>query len=125
VEISEPKSARIRAMRVQERFPFEINVGSQSEHHFFAGSTRDISEGGIFVATQLTYEVGSLLEVSLVLPGDESPTTFVTEVRWIRSPFAHGAGGAGLGLRFVDVPPAAMARIRELTRTRESLLRQA
>jgi uncharacterized protein (TIGR02266 family) len=106
--------------RAHQRLTFEIQV--VSEHNFYAGLSLNISEGGLFVATHVTYAVGTRLEVRLLLPGDEDPTTLLTEVRWVRPHSdAQGAGGAGLGLRFMDVPPDILVKIAQFARNRDPL----
>lgn len=47
----------------------EANLGASSETNFYVGFSGEISEGGVFVATYSTLEVGSLATVHVTLPG--------------------------------------------------------
>jgi uncharacterized protein (TIGR02266 family) len=107
--------------RHSRRFPFEINVDIVSEHNFYAGLSLNISEGGLFVATHVEYPVGTKLEIRLLLPGDEEPTAIRTEVRWVRPHNADADGSAGMGLRFLELTPAVMAKIARFAQSRDPL----
>jgi uncharacterized protein (TIGR02266 family) len=107
--------------RAHQRLAFEIQVDIVSEHNFYAGLSLNISEGGLFVATHVSYPVGTRLEVRLLLPGDELPTTLMTEVRWVRPHSDEQGAGAGLGLRFMDVPPEVLAKISQFASRRDPL----
>jgi uncharacterized protein (TIGR02266 family) len=89
-----------------------VRVDVVSEHNFFAGLSRDISEGGLFVATDLAYDVGERVEIQLRFPGDDAPTSLVTEVAWVRAHSAGGDAAPGLGLRFVEPTEPTLERIR-------------
>jgi uncharacterized protein (TIGR02266 family) len=107
--------------RHSRRFPFEINVDIVSEHNFYAGLSLNISEGGLFVATHVEYPVGTKLEIRLLLPGDEEPTTIKTEVRWVRPHNADADGSAGMGLRFIGLSPEVMTKIHRFAQNRDPL----
>ena len=55
--------------RTAPRIELEIEVGLETEHNFYTGLTQDISSGGIFVATPLSYRVGEKMVVRFTLPG--------------------------------------------------------
>lgn len=107
--------------RHSRRFPFEINVDIVSEHNFYAGLSLNISEGGLFIATHVEYPVGTRLEIRLLLPGDEEPTTLKTEVRWVRPHNADADGAAGMGLRFIDLSAPMMTKIAKFAQSRDPL----
>jgi len=107
--------------RAHGRLPFEVNVDIVSEHNFYAGLSLNISEGGIFVATHVAHPVGTKLEIRLLLPGDEEPTTLMTEVRWVRPHSDDGGEEAGLGLRFLDLPAGILAKIQTFAERRDPL----
>ena len=108
--------------RVHERLTFEVAVSVVSDTNFFAGLSLNISEGGIFVATHVTYPIGTRLEIRLLLPADEEPTSVMTEVRWVR-PHVEGddavTGGSAQLLRTPD--PAVMAKIARFAAKREPI----
>ncbi len=108
--------------RNHQRLAFEVKVDIVSDHNFYAGLSLNISEGGIFVATHVSYPVGTRLEIRLLLPGEEVPTSIMTEVRWVRPHSdAKDDAGAGLGLSFVDVPEIVLAKISGFAQSREPL----
>ncbi len=107
--------------RSSRRFPFEINVDIVSEHNFYAGLSLNISEGGLFVATHVEYPVGTRLEIRLLLPGDEEPTSIMTEVRWVRPHNENADGSAGMGLRFVGLTPEVLAKVHRFAENRDPL----
>ncbi|MDB4976295.1 MAG: Signal recognition particle receptor protein FtsY, partial [Myxococcaceae bacterium] len=51
------------------RSDVEANVGVSSETNFYVGFSGEIAEGGVFVATYTTLDVGSLVNVTVSLPG--------------------------------------------------------
>jgi uncharacterized protein (TIGR02266 family) len=107
--------------RSARRFPFEINVDIVSEHNFYAGLSLNISEGGLFVATHVEYPVGTKLEIRLLLPGDEEPTSIQTEVRWVRPHNENADGSAGMGLRFLNLSPAVLDKVSRFAKSRDPL----
>src|SRR5262249_52959118 len=97
--------------RAYERLPFEVRIDESSDHNFYAALSLDVAEGGIFGATHLRYEVGTQVEVQLLLPEDEEPITLITAVRWTRAHKSDSDASPGLGLRFVELPPHVVPRI--------------
>lgn len=88
--------------RVFKRVAMEVQVDLRSENTFFTGFSENISEGGLFVATEMQYRNGDILEVSLGLMG-KAPRPFRGVVRWSRPGVARGGLPAGVGLQFVDL----------------------
>ncbi len=107
--------------RSSRRFPFEINIDIVSEHNFYAGLSLNISEGGLFVATHVEYRVGTQLEIRLLLPGDDEPTSIMTEVRWTRPHNENADGSAGMGLRFLGLTPDVLAKVALFAKSRDPL----
>jgi uncharacterized protein (TIGR02266 family) len=107
--------------RVNARYAVDLEVSMSSEHNFYAGLAENISAGGIFVATHVVKPVGERLQLSLTLPGDLS-LQCTGEVRWTR-PYSHtSTSSPGLGIRFLDLSPEAVALIERFVRNREPLL---
>ena len=106
--------------RSHKRLAFEVHLDIVSEHNFYAGLTLNISEGGLFVATHVVYPVGTRLEIRVLFPGDEDPTSLMTEVRWVR-PMSPQGESPGMGLRFVDTTPEMMEKINRFALNREPL----
>jgi uncharacterized protein (TIGR02266 family) len=78
----------------------------------FFGYSKNISRGGLFIATVNPREPGSRFEVEIPLPAPLSRTVRCTcEVVWNRQ-FERGvAFEPGMGLKFIDLPEEAAAVI--------------
>ena len=98
--------------RVFSRREFEVKVDFFSSNTFFTGFTENISEGGLFVATEAPFEIGDELEVVLSVMNKE-PAPYKVVVRWIRPPGAIGGLPAGMGVQFMNLPADDMARLQE------------
>lgn len=95
--------------RVYTRKSLQIAVDLQSGSNFFVGKTRDISEGGMFLETNVCCEMGSSLVVNLWL--DKQRFELACEVMWVLS--SDAATPQGVGVRFVHLPQKAKAAISE------------
>jgi uncharacterized protein (TIGR02266 family) len=95
-------------------FAVEIRNGRSRS----GGIARNISVGGIFVATRRLHPVGDRVTLTFSLPeGDLLEAE--AEIRWVRSePGDRAARPRGMGLRFVDAPIAVRATIQELLRSK-------
>ncbi len=116
-------SAR-RALAEREciRFDLEVAVDIASDHNFFTGFSCNLSGGGLFVATHNVSPVGTLLEISFLLPGSDAPIVAQVEVRWVREQNTESDSPPGMGLRFLTVDADSSARIQDfIKRTREPL----
>ena len=108
--------------RRQNRFGLKVFVGLESEHNFFTGFSRNISSGGLFIATHDVLDIGQEVELLFQLP---SGTTLHTngQVTWIR-PFDPDKPDKfpGMGVKFVDLSPEESAYIRDFLDEREPIL---
>jgi uncharacterized protein (TIGR02266 family) len=94
-------------LRASARVPLEVSVSLESDSQFFAGLSRDVSRGGIFVATYRALPVGSHVTLRLELP--DGPLDATGLVRWVRE---QGEGIApGVGIAFESLGPEALKRI--------------
>lgn len=87
--------------RAHERVPVRTAIGFQSSTRFFTGFSGDLSDGGLFVASEHLLAVGTRLTLSLVLPSGEQMTA-EGEVSWTR-PVSGPEGLRGMGIAFRDV----------------------
>jgi uncharacterized protein (TIGR02266 family) len=102
--------APLRARRL--RVPYVVEVSFASEHNFWTGFTRDLSEGGVFLATPREVPVGTIVQFELRLPDTTTPWEVRAEVRWTRAQDAAGPDSPpGIGVRFIDLDAALEARI--------------
>lgn len=111
--MASPRTDIGRANRVRLEVPVHLRAGSAS----CTGVAKNIGSGGVFVATARTLDVGSLVIVTLELPGDGAPVAALAEVRWSRPFVELDDLPAGLGLRFIDTPLRAVLLANELQRS--------
>jgi uncharacterized protein (TIGR02266 family) len=107
--------------RVGRRSRLDCRVGFETHDNFFTGFARDLSDGGLFVATFDTLPVGSALDVGFDLP-DGTHIEARARVRWVRD-LVEGTADAwpGIGLCFEDLPPEAAAAIERFMSAREPI----
>jgi uncharacterized protein (TIGR02266 family) len=104
------KGAGERRDRV--RCEVHIDLEVKSDDRAYSGMTRDLSEAGVFIATELDRPVGTLVDLLLRLPHRSEPCPCVGEVRWVRAPSDDPNAPPGLGLRFVLLDPEARQAIK-------------
>ena len=93
-----------------KRSPVEANIGATTQSNFYVGFSGEVSEGGVFVATYDILTLGSLVDLTVTLPGN-----FVfackAKVRFVRDPFDLTSDSEpGIGCQF----EALDAHAREL-----------
>jgi uncharacterized protein (TIGR02266 family) len=97
---------------------FEVRVTLVSEHNFIMGRSENISEGGLFMATDEVRALGSLARIELSLPNSSEPIGATGEVRWVRP---AGALPAGIGFRFLELSEPDIEAIRRFVAEREPI----
>ena len=108
--------------RTYPRFELEVEVTQTSEHNFFTGFTENISEGGVFIATQHPLPLGTRFHFRLTLPDEPTPIQAVGEVRWLRTYHSdREAISPGIGVRFIELNPADQARVQRFLQQREAI----
>lgn len=105
--------------RSHQRYQVSIEVNARSPHNFFSGFCRDISEGGIFLATQEPQPVGSLIDLKFSLPSGHIVCTSGV-VRWQRS-CRQGGELPGVGVEFLALSPEDLAAIHEFFKQRDPM----
>lgn len=105
---SQRPSLAPNSQRRAERRPVELHVEFDSDTQFYAGITRDISEGGVFIATYRVQPVGTKLGLCFELPCGTRIETRGT-VRWQREP-SHDVR-PGMGVAFDELSAESMAAI--------------
>jgi uncharacterized protein (TIGR02266 family) len=94
-----------RALAVE----FTIRDGTDRESGELTFDAADISEGGAFLRSELLLDTGTPLTVRFRLPGAAADYVVHAKVAWV----SKGIDKAlpGMGLAFVEVPPATRAAI--------------
>ena len=91
-----------RERRKCERFPFREDIlidGSRMS------TSMDISEGGLYISAIQSYEINSVIDVSIPYKGEK--LTFKAQVR-------HCQPGIGMGVMFIDLNAKQRGKIGEL-----------
>ena len=106
-----------------DRLDIEIEVSVTSDHNFYTGFTTNISEGGLFVATNLVRAVGTELEFTVKLAPDPKPVRVTGIVRWVREPNPLTRDfDPGMGIEFTNLAPQLRERINDfIVERRESI----
>ncbi len=103
-----------RERRASLRVPTRLRVEFATAGGFERARIRDLSQGGIFVATPFAAELGTelVLRISIESTGDviELPAVVVTNN--VEDGFT--TGNLGMGLRFRTLSPEQKARIHQL-----------
>jgi uncharacterized protein (TIGR02266 family) len=106
--------------RIAPRYELDVAVTFESQHNFFAGLTRDLSSGGLFIATSVLRPIGECVRVRLTLPGSDEVLDAITEVRWVRQGGVAGAMEPGMGLEFLQMSPRTKQAIKDFKDKRET-----
>jgi uncharacterized protein (TIGR02266 family) len=107
-------------MRIE--LSFQLDLTEESAHNFYTGFTDNISEGGIFIATQHLLDIGTQIKFPLSLPGMEVPELVEGTVKWVRREeyIAHQTP-TGLGIQFNWISNDLKRRIDDYIQRRESI----
>lgn len=103
--------------RRHPRVPFHVTVDLHSEDNFYAGETRDLSQGGLFIASPADVQVGDTVHVRLHLAGKLYEVSI--EVAWIL--LDRRGDPAGFGARFQHISKATCKAIESFMRRRAPL----
>jgi uncharacterized protein (TIGR02266 family) len=76
-------------------------------------STVDISKGGIFISTPDPVDSGSMISLSIQLPGGEL-VNVKGIVRWVRQNEMQGER-AGMGIEFIDLREDDIDKIKKIS----------
>ena len=96
----------------------EIQVQYESIDELFTEFTRDINEGGVFVATETPLSLDEPVELSFRLPG-AAPSIHVTG-RVVRVQTKDEDGSAGMAIAFDALDARARSAIDSLVRSLRS-----
>lgn len=105
-KVQKDKRSSLRVPLIVEKLP--CGDGRKT----FFGYARNISCGGLFIATVSPREPGEQFDLQVAIP---APAGFVLQCRcevvWKRHFARSGKGEPGMGLRFLDLSPAAAAAL--------------
>jgi uncharacterized protein (TIGR02266 family) len=106
------------------RTKLEVLVDFELADMTCTGVTRNISVGGVFVATQNLARVGDRINLKFALPGGGGQMTIQTEVRWLREErqAVHEDRPSGMGLRFMNPSAEDVAALEQFLARRDALM---
>jgi uncharacterized protein (TIGR02266 family) len=96
------------------RYPCRFRVRFSSADHLRNQYVTNIGYEGLFLETFYPLEIGSAVELELLIGGEDHPVKVKGEVAWVRHPSEGGA--AGIGIRFTDLPHDFHRRMEETLR---------
>jgi uncharacterized protein (TIGR02266 family) len=104
--------------RSNQRVRLDAEVSLSSDSQFFTGLTRNVSTGGVFVATYRCLPLGCPVAMQLSLPDGDLVARGV--VRWHRE--AAPDVPPGMGIAFEALDPTSFQRIARFCDARDPLL---
>ena len=109
-----------RRQFVRHAYETEINLETGSQ--FFTGFTRDLSAGGLFIATHQILPLGSTLRVKFGVPEIKKQFDIEATVCWVKK-YRDDAPDQtpGMGVRFENVSPEDKEVITDYISTRDTL----
>lgn len=113
--MTEAQVAQERRSAIRHRVEAEVTL--ESESHVFTGLVRDVSRGGVFVATYQPLPVGTSVVLDLILPDDRIEVR--GKVRWRRDLCEEAA--PGMGIEFEKLDTKALSTIEAFCDRREPL----
>ncbi len=90
--------------RSNRRVPCSLEAKVRDGDQAYTSKTLDISHGGIFIATDHAFEIGTLLDLSFQIPDTERTLTAVGRVAGVRRQGASEEQ-AGVGIKFSRIDP--------------------
>lgn len=113
------------------RYAIQIGITLCGDNNFYMGLSENLSEGGVFIATQTVLDIGTVVRLQFsISTEDKPPITVVGVVRWVRTrnalaqdhncftPAEENQMRPGIGIQFSEVGPQDEATIREFFRLR-------
>ncbi len=116
---SDPQDDR----RAEARARLDCQISLNSRNNFFTGFARDLSSGGLFIATFDVQPVGSRVDVGFSLPGGRTIECQAL-VRWTRELTGSDADPQiwpGMGVEFIDLDEASQRAICTFMELREPM----
>lgn len=101
---------------------YDVQVDIEGEHVPYTGILKDISEGGVFLTTDEPHRIGTRLHIRFAFPAFEDPVQVDVVVRWVRDDYTTGGMQPGVGVQFVNLPPATAQAINKYIRDKEVVM---
>ena len=98
--------------RAGRRVDLEYRRLDGSDRDFTRGVTRNIGVGGAYILTAEPDNVGTLLDVRMMVPTSDTPIAVRAEVRWT-APALDETDTAGMGVRFLELDVESLLELSE------------
>ncbi len=72
-----------------------------------------LNEGGLFIRTAEPYDLGSEVELNVLLPDFLDPSIIKGEICWVTPTGAQNGTPAGIGVSFIDDPDKMRHQIEQ------------
>ena len=116
--MTDQEAEQADASRIANRVAVDVRVDLRSENTFFTGFSENISEGGLFIATEAPHKIGDEIDVELSLMGGGHRISQRVVVRWIRPSEAAGGLPAGMGVQFIELSEFEKEALQEFVNSR-------
>ena len=105
--------AAVQDVRCDVRVEATFRVRYSTLDQLVVAYSRDLSKGGMFLATTRFLPVNAVLRIHLELPDSPRTVAVIARVAFIRTPEEAQAAGqaAGMGVQFLDLPSADLDEI--------------
>jgi uncharacterized protein (TIGR02266 family) len=105
----------LRLLGPQSGLEVRVAVGAEARYTVDgaerAGQVANLSRGGLYLAAQPLCAVGTKLALQVQLPGFPDPIAVTGAVRWVNEGAQAPELPPGMGVQFVDTPPAALRTV--------------
>ena len=98
-------------MRAFNRYTFRTDVRIEYKGEKFAGLSRNISQGGMFIEIAKEFSIGTVLQVKFNLPTHNEPIVTQAQVRWVER---KEGSVTGMGVQFLRLKPIEIWAINQL-----------
>jgi uncharacterized protein (TIGR02266 family) len=92
---------------------------SSAEKNIFFGYAKNISRGGMFIATINPRKIDEEFPISFKFPGDETEVNCLCRVAWTREYDPDSKREPGMGIRFLNLDPDMKIKIDEWAKKAE------
>ena len=112
---NEDGSSKPEKQRRQRRvsLDYDVTVGMETDAMFYTGLLKDISSGGLFIATTKAHHVGDNISLQLNLPGTDDPLQVTGVIKWLRGDYVSEELPEGVGVELTDLAPEVKKSINQ------------
>jgi uncharacterized protein (TIGR02266 family) len=102
--------------RLHERKDLMLKVEYAETSQFLADFTENVSQGGVFIATEEQFKVGMTIEFMVGFPGLLDPIPMKGVIKWCRTAVSE-TEPAGIGVQFLNEQSPGRSAFQQLVNT--------